>query len=98
MMNKMITADFEKQLQQEIYNRRGYSKYENVKGKVTLCLSCNKVEISKNGDRTCRFCGYFPNAYWLTKEKFFYYLSLYGLKDIEIVDMQLVDEVVEYFS
>lgn len=73
-------------------------EFENIKGKVVICLHCKKVEISPNGSRICNYCGCNDIAYWPTKEKFFDYLAMYGLRDIDIVDANLRREILQTFT
>lgn len=72
--------------------------YENIKGKVTVCFSCKTIEISRYGDRSCRFCGC-PNLYyWSNKKRFFTYLNNFGLKEFEVRDIKLIDEILKVFK
>ncbi|MBZ4649234.1 hypothetical protein [Thermosipho sp. (in: thermotogales)] len=74
-------------------------EFENIKGKVTVCLNCKVVKISKDGSRICDECNYCNTiAYWPTKEKFFDYIGMNGLKDLVIKDVKLIDEILSIFS
>lgn len=74
-------------------------KFEDNRGKVRICLSCDIVDIANNNLRICSRCnsiGYI--AYWKTKELFFGFVSMYGLGNIKIVNQSLISETLKKFS